>query len=329
MEIDKKTQEKIIDMLSGLENEGSTITQIQNKLNFERHTLSKYLSFMAAKGILYYRNIGKAKLWYVNRSPLKRALITDSENKSVVEEILSNFMSYIPYGLITIDSEDKITFMNKIMISTYGNQNGKKIQETIFSQSNAKKIEKIRLLLSDSELIEISIQDKNGRLLKIKGTRLTNPDSSFSAMLIIEDITEEIELQEQLFEQKTLLEAEREALNRSAIVAETDLNGVITYVNDKFVEISGYSKDELIGKTHRIINSGYHSKSFFDGMWQVIKKGKIWRGVIRNKAKNGSYYWVDSTIAPIIGKRGKPIKYMAIRFEITKWRKLEEKIKDG
>jgi PAS domain S-box-containing protein len=124
-------------------------------------------------------------------------------------------------------------------------------------------------------------------------------------------------------------EAYVKAIDSYAIVAQTDAKGIITFVNQKFCEISGYSEDELIGKDHRIVNSGYHDSSFFKSMWADISSGKTWRGEIKNQAKDGSIYWVDTTITPLIDSQGEVEGYISFRYEITDRKNNEQLYKES
>lgn len=117
-----------------------------------------------------------------------------------------------------------------------------------------------------------------------------------------------------------------DALNKTAIVSETDADGNIVFVNDKFVEISRYSREELTGQNHRLLKSGYHSAAFYKNLWKTISRGKIWRGEVKNMAKDGSMYWMDTSIAPIMGGRGKPIKYISVRFNISEQKDAESEL---
>ena len=134
-------------------------------------------------------------------------------------------------------------------------------------------------------------------------------------------MTSASEIQKQLEDQKF-------ALDQSAIVAQTDAKGVIQYVNDKFCEISEYSREELIGKTHKVVNSGSHNPEFFTEMWKTISRGEIWRGQVCNRTKSGRLYWVATTIVPFSDETGKPIQYLAIRQDITALKEAEQIIRE-
>jgi diguanylate cyclase (GGDEF)-like protein/PAS domain S-box-containing protein len=156
-------------------------------------------------------------------------------------------------------------------------------------------------------------------------------------------LTEIVSLEHNITEQRTMeksldytlnelsaknaeLKSMKYALDQSSIVGITDAKGTITYVNDTFCKISKYSREELIGKNHNILNSHYHPREFFVDMWRTITQKKVWKGEIKNKAKDGSYYWVDTTIVPFLNGQGKPYEYVSIRTDITPQKKAQEEI---
>ncbi|MBM7554194.1 PAS domain-containing sensor histidine kinase [Thalassobacillus pellis] len=155
---------------------------------------------------------------------------------------------------------------------------------------------------------------------------LDNKGRPYQYLAIRKEITEFKRVVDELEQSMQELVDLKFALDESSIVAITDNRGVITYVNDRFCQVSKYTKEELIGRDHSLINSGYHPKSFFKDLWRTIGSGKVWKGEIKNKAKDGTYYWVDTTIVPFLNDNGKPYQYLAIRSEITQRKRVEAEL---
>ncbi len=155
-------------------------------------------------------------------------------------------------------------------------------------------------------------RDANGRVLQLIGTSI--------------DVTQqklgEIERQKIVKE----LEFQKMALDEAALVTITDAHGVINYVNQHFCDISQYTREELIGKNHHIVKSDYHPPEFFADLWQTIRRGKVWQGEIKNKRKDGSLHWLDTTIVPFLDEQGKPFQYLAIRIDIDERKRAEENL---
>jgi len=233
-------------------------------------------------------------------------------------------------GIALLDKAFNIIYSSSSAERILGWKKADRIGQSITELIHPDERQRVKSDLNDS--LKSPLQSKtcifkfrhfNGHFIWLEGiftNFLCDPDIN-SIICNFRDISQK--KKDEDLSQQTVQEllAYRYSLDESAIVAITDHKGIIKHVNDNFCKISQYSKDELIGQDHRIINSGYHDKAYIRDLWVTIARGKVWRGEFKNKAKDGSYYWVDTSIVPFLNEKGKPYQYLSIRWDITEHKK--------
>jgi PAS domain S-box-containing protein len=237
------------------------------------------------------------------------------------EEKYRQLFNEVNTAIFITDSEGRFLDMNRKATDMLGYSREEMLTMSFSSvltdQERQAIAPRYHLVEKDASYIsERSFMHKDGSVVyaEINASRL----SGDRLMGVVKDVTEMKRLQRELEDYKY-------ALDKAAIVTMTDKDGIITYANENFCKISGYTQEELIGRNNSIVNSGYHPQSFFQAFWQTIKSGNVWSGEIRNRAKDGSIYWVNATIVPFLDAQGVPYQYAGIRQDIT-FRK-EEKLR--
>lgn len=253
------------------------------------------------------------------------------------EEENQNYFSFVhsaPIPIIIIDTNFNVRMWNKGAEETFWWKESEVIGQPypIIPDSEKNKFIKMHSLIINGEsLVEIEAkrQRKDGTLLHTIIKTFPWIDGSghiIGSIAVIKDVTEQKKNEQRLALTLKKLKDFQYALDASATVTITDIDGKILYANDRFCEISKFTRDELIGKTHHLVNSGYHSRDYFQKMWETITEGKVWNGEVRNKTKDGEIWWANATIVPFIDKDHKPYQYMAIRTDITEQKRIENEL---
>ncbi len=270
-------------------------------------------------------------LMIINNKSLKlksNLLKSEAKFKQVLESA--------PDGIVVIDNKRKMQMVNvqteKLFGYTREEMIGKEVEMLLPDRFREAHFAHEREFIADQKTRLMGVgkelfgkrKDESEFAIEISLVPLQsdNEKETITVLATIRDITEIKRIAKEISDYKN-------TLDEFAIVAITDQKGIINYVNDNFCKISKYNSEELIGQDHRIINSGYHSKDFIRGIWTTIANGKIWIGELKNKAKDGTIYWVDTTIVPFLDGYGKPFKYVAVRTDITNQKRISEELKEA
>jgi two-component system CheB/CheR fusion protein len=271
--------------------------------------------------------IANKELHFQNEEKEKRAeeLIIANYARSMIEASLD--------PLVSINADGKITDVNAASIRITGIKREKLIG-TNFSNyfTDPEKAQNGYINAFEKGFVEeypLTIKHKNGTLTDVLYNASVYKDNYGKVIGVFaaaRDVTEQKMFEANL--EKSLREVSdyKYALDEFSIVAITDKNGIITHANDNFCKISKYSRKELLGKDHRIINSGYHPKEFMIDLWTTITAGKIWRGELKNKAKDGTIYWVNTTIVPFLDEQKNPYQFVAVRTDITDQKRIANEL---
>jgi PAS domain S-box-containing protein len=303
---------KAIDSLinNGISHSFSLINFNKDKLNkaiSREKTLMLFFIFISAI-ILFYTIISLARERFKTK---------------VKERELETAFNRISDAVVSVDSDWRYTFLNDAALSSHPLGREQTLGKVLWDMHPEMKgtifWDKYHEAMASKEVIELeNYYPPMDTWFSVKIYPSAN-----GLTIFYKDITEKKVAAKQLLQTIKEVADYKFALDETSIVAITDQKGSIKYVNENFCMISKYSSEELLGQDHRIINSGYHPKEFIRNLWTTIASGKIWKGELKNKAKDGTIYWVDTTIVPFLDDKGKPYQYVAIRTDITERKRAE------
>ena len=305
----------------------------QFDINGDKKLVDKYLNLLFQANRDNQGSIDGVVFFVIDVTEQVLSRIKIEESKKQYQELIRE----LPIATFSCDADGKIKIYNKAAVDLWG---GEPDIEKDLRQGSWKVFDSegnpivpnlcpIAIALREGKIIsdmEIIIESKNGERRHVNSHAVPFIDLTgkiTGAVNMLTDITESKERQKALELQNKELANYKYALDESSIVGITDQNGRILYANKNFFKISKYSIEEVIGQDHKMFSSGYHSKEYISNLWKTILKGKTWKGELKNKAKDGTTFWVDATITPFLDENGKPYQFVATRFDITERKNAE------
>lgn len=290
----------------------------------------------AGLGMFVLLLFGLSLAWRAERERAKIDQYVAATRES--EERFRALTNHAPVGIFRTERDGRFVFVNPQWCEIAGMSEEKALQHGWLHGVHDEDLARVMRTWQNatqeqrSSYDEYRFRGEDGRIawVAVNCVPLRNATGEVDGFLgTVTDITGR--MAGELKQQEILKEMEdvKSAMDHHAIVAITDQKGIIQYVNKKFCEITQYLEAELLGQDHRILNSGHHPKEFIRNIWVTIAHGKVWQGEIKNRAKDGSFYWVDTTIVPFLDKNGKPYQYVAIRTDITAWKQAEEDMRES
>jgi len=298
----------------------------------------------------YYHEVDKEQRLLQNSLSMNTAELNAVNERMRIQntEMTRTLLNTLSDGVYATDLEGCLTFMNAAAEKKLGWSEqeliGLPVQEHVqclLPDGSAQQPEDCPHLKSIRDGVSLQanaiFSGRNGELIPVefRSSPILQNGKVSGALVSFQDTSLHIEAanklrlaNDKLSSALRELEFQQLALDEHAIVSIADKRGCIVYVNRKFSEISQYTTDQLTGQDHRILNSGYHSRAFFTDMWRTIEGGQVWHGEVRNRRRDGTFYWVESTIVPFMDEEGRPERYISVRTDITARKMLEEQLSE-
>ena len=293
---------------------------------------------ISALVLLVFLTVFSGILLVLNRKRKQTAELLEKERQTLEERVAERtahlekseaqfrlVADSIPALIVFLDRDYRYQYVNKVYAQWFGETPKRIIGRTVAETLGNDMFEKLKPYMDrtfEGETVDFDLEIKmaDGKVHTVH--RIFVPYVAGNGEIeglfgLIRDVTERKKIDRELAEHARELDFQKFALDQHAIVSIANTKGMITYANDLFCQVSGYDRAELIGQNHRILNSARHSREFFNDLWETIAAGKVWHGIVRNRKKNGEFYWVEQTIVPFLGDDGKPFQYVAISTNIT------------